>query len=262
MARRDADLGDGRAAHRTRLLAGQLRPTLPAHASSYAQHRHVFETLLTREHDGRLIPTLGQDWSPLPTGDGWEFRLDTAARFADGAPVTAANVAASIHGVLTVPASPGRWTPFLADRTHVELVDRLTLRLHTYGPAPLLLNVLPAVLVVPEALAWSATTAEFNGSTTAVGSGRYRLRQYIAGAEVVLERSPTWWQRDRLGPEPWNTVTFRVITSSPSRLAALLAGNVDVTEGVPPGDIVALRRQSDIPVSQANSLRLVHIALS
>jgi peptide/nickel transport system substrate-binding protein len=237
-------------------------PHYHAHAPSYALHRHVFETLLTREHDGRLIPTLAEDWSPLPTGDGWEFRLDPAARFADGAPVTAADVAASIHRVLTVPASPGRWTPFLADLAHVELVDRLTLRLRTYGPAPLLPNVLPAVLVVPEALARSATTAEFNSGTAAVGSGPYRLRRYIAGTEVVLERSPTWWQRDRLGPEPWSTVTFRVITTSPSRVAALLAGNVDFIEGVPPGDVAALRRRSDIAISRANSLRLVYIALS
>jgi len=237
-------------------------PHFHAHAPSYALHRQVFETLLSREHDGRLTPTLAQNWAPLPTGDGWEFHIDPAARFSDGTPVTAADAAASIHRVVTVPNSPGRWTPFLADLASVEVVDRLVLRLRTHGPAPLLTNTLPAALITPERVARTAATAEFNTGAAAIGSGPYRLRQYQPGEGVILERDAGWWQRDRLGVEPWERVTYRVITSNPSRVAALLAGDVDLIEAVPPGDQARLAQQGGITIARAPGLRLVYIALN
>jgi peptide/nickel transport system substrate-binding protein len=233
-------------------------PHYHAHAPSIALHRHVFEPLVTRNPDLTLAPALAREWVPLADGTGWEFRLDPAARFQDGAPVTAADVAASFARVHTVPNSPGRWTPFVTEIAGVEVVDQRTLRLRTHGPGPLVPANLPAILVVPERVAREAATADFNAGRAAVGSGPYRLREYAQGERAVLERDPGWW---RGAHEPWDRVTFKIVGNAAARVAALRAGDVQLIEAVPPRDAAALERDPSLAVARTASVRLVYIAL-
>ncbi|EFH09231.1 ABC transporter substrate-binding protein, partial [Teichococcus cervicalis] len=163
-------------------------PHFHADAANFALHRHVYEALLQWTPDGRLRPMLAQGWAPLPGGDGWEIRLDPAARFADGAPVTAEDVAASLHRAATIPNSPGRYTPFLLGLDRVEVAGPGRLLLRTHGPGPLLPNGLTTLLVVPQRIAATAGPAAFNSGAAALGSGPFRLRQYRQGEGAALER--------------------------------------------------------------------------
>jgi peptide/nickel transport system substrate-binding protein len=233
-------------------------PHYHAHAPSFALHRHVFEGLVARNPDLTLAPGLAREWAPLADGTGWEFRLDPAARFQDGAPVTAADVAASLARLSTIPNSPGRWTPFVTEVAAAEVVDPRTLRLRTHGPGPLVPANLFSVLVVPERAAREATTADLNAGRAAVGSGPYQLREYAPGERVVLERDPGWWGGT---PEPWTRVTFRVISNAAARVAALRAGDVTLIEAVQPRDAAALGRDPSLAVARATSVRLVYVAL-
>jgi peptide/nickel transport system substrate-binding protein len=232
-------------------------PHYHAHAPSIALHRHVFEPLVARNPDLTLAPALAREWVPLADGTGWEFRLDPAARFQDGAAVTAADVAASFARVHSVPNSPGRWTPFVTEVAGVEVVDQRTLRLRTHGPGPLVPANLPAILVVPERVAREAATADFNAGRAAVGSGPYRLREYAQGERAVLERDPSWW---RGAHEPWDRVTFKIVGNAAARVAALRAGDVQLIEAVPPRDAAALERDPNLAVARTASVRLVYIA--
>jgi peptide/nickel transport system substrate-binding protein len=233
-------------------------PHYHAHAPSFALHRHVFESLVTRNADLTLAPGLAREWAPLPDGAGWEFRLDPAARFQDGAPVAAADVAASLARVHTVANSPGRWTSFVTEIAATEVVDQHTLRLRTHGPSPLVPANMYSILVVPERAAREAATAEFNAGRTAVGSGPYRLREYVQGERVALERDPGWW---RAAPEPWTRVTFRIVANDAARIAGLRAGDLDLIEAVPARDSAALEHDPRTAVARATSVRLVYIAL-
>jgi peptide/nickel transport system substrate-binding protein len=233
-------------------------PHYHAHAPNHALHQHVFEGLVIRNPDLTLAPALARDWAPLADGAGWEFRLDPAARFQDGTPVTAGDVAASLTRVATVPNSPGRWTPFVSEIVSAEVVDPHTLRLHTHGPGPLVPAGIGFILVVPERTARDATTADFNAGRAAVGSGPYRLREYVPGERVVLERDPGWW---RGTPEPWSRVTLRIVSNASARVAALRAGDVDLIEAVPPRDTAALERDPRLAVARITSVRMVYLAL-
>ncbi|MBD0275231.1 MAG: ABC transporter substrate-binding protein, partial [Acetobacteraceae bacterium] len=232
-------------------------PHFHAHGPSIALHLHVFEGLVGRNPDLTLAPALARDWAPLADGGGWEFRLDPAARFGDGTPVTAADVAASLARVSAIPNSPGRWTSFITEIASTEIVDARTLRFRTHGPGPLLPANIGAILVVPERVAREASTADFNAGRAAVGSGRYRLREYAQGERVVLERDPNWWGG---APEPWTRVTFKIIGNDAARVAAVRAGDVDLVEAVPPRDAEALERDPNLAVTRQTSVRLVYIA--
>lgn len=237
-------------------------PHYHAHAPSLAQHRQVFEPLLTRRADVSLEPTLARSWAPLPTGDGWVFSIDPDARFQDGSPVTAADAAASFQRAADVPGSPGRWTPFLADMTGVEVVDTQTLVVRSRGPAPMLPGSLPILLIMPERVARSAATADFEGRGAAIGSGPYRLVQFRAGEGLALARHAGWWQGGRRPAEPWSRIEARVLTQDSARVAALLSGAVDAIEAVPPRDARRIAADERFTLARAASARLVYLAPS
>jgi peptide/nickel transport system substrate-binding protein len=236
-------------------------PHYHAHAVSYAAHRHVFEGLTTRAADGRLLPTLARSWEALPSGDGWLFRLDPAARFADGRAVTSDDVAASIARARTIPVSLGRWTTFLIDLAGVEILDPTALILRTHGPAPLLPGTAATILVLPQEIARGATTAELSAGRGALGSGPYRLGRFVPGEVVELTRDPGWWRAARDGPQPWRQVTARIIANDSARVAALLAGDVDFIEGVPPRDAAGLARRPGLSLVRSVSQRMVFLSL-
>ncbi|MCQ4158606.1 ABC transporter substrate-binding protein [Roseomonas sp. GC11] len=241
-------------------------PHFHADAANFALHRHVFEALLRWTPDGQLRPMLAQGWAALPGGDGWAVRLDPAARFADGTPVTADDVAASLRRAMTIPNSPARYTPFLLGLRRVEVAGPGLLHLHTTGPGPLLPNGLTTLLVVPERIAATASPADFNSGAAALGSGPYRLRQYRPGEGALLERNPDWWQARRpASPLPlpeWERVSLRTLPQDGARVAALLAGDVELIEAVPLRDAPRLARTPGLRMARQDGTRVMYLLLN
>ncbi len=232
-------------------------PHFFTHSPSFMVQQHVFEPLVWRDERSRTIPALADRWEILPDGAGWDFHLSPAARFSDGTPVTPADVAATIARLPDVPNSPGRLTIYTSQIRAVETAGPHTVRLLTNGPAPLLPQDIPPVMIIPARIARDATTQDFNAGRAAVGSGRYRLVQYTQGERVVLERNPAW----RGEASPFSRVTFRVIANDSARVAALRAGDVQLIEIVPPRDVAQLERDPNVAVWGAPGTRLIYISL-
>ncbi|MFP3525779.1 ABC transporter substrate-binding protein, partial [Pantoea sp. SIMBA_072] len=89
------------------------------------------------------------------------------------------------------------------------------------------------------------------------GTGPFKHKSYTKGDRQVLERNPDYW-----GPQAaWDTVIFRPITSDGPRVAALLAGDVDMIESPPVQDIERLKSAPNVSLAQAQSNRVIYLAL-
>lgn len=232
-------------------------PHFFAHSPSFMVQQHVFEPLVWRDEQGRTIAALAERWEMLPDGSGWDFHLHPEARFSDGQPVTAADVAATIARLPNVPNSPGRLTIYTNRVRAVEAAGPRTIRLLTHGPSPLLPEDIPPLMIVPERIAREATTQDFNSGRAAIGSGQYRLVSYTQGERVALERNPGW-----RGTTPaFSRVTFRIIANDSARVAALRAGDVQLIEIVPPRDVAMLERDPNVAVWRSPGTRLIYVAL-
>lgn len=239
-----------------------LDPHFHADAANFALQRHLFEALLQWSHDGRLLPMLARQWTPLAGGAGWELRMDPAARFADGTPVRAEDAAASLHRAMTIPDSPGRYTPFLVGLRRVEVAAPDVLRLYTDGPAPLLPNGLTTILVVPARIAATAAPAAFNAGGAVLGSGPFRLRAYRRGEGALLERDEGWWQAARRPAPEWKRVSLRVLPQDSARLGALLAGELDLIENLPPRDAQGVAGTQGLRLVRQPGTRVMYVALN
>src|SRR5678816_4710730 len=74
----------------------------------------------------------------------------------------------------------------------------------------------------------NASTDDFNSGKAANGTGPYKLVRFAKGDRIELARFDGWWG----GKTAWDHVTMRLLPQNASRVAALLAGDVNVIESV------------------------------
>ena len=215
---------------------------------------HLFSRLVERDAQVRPQPGLAESWRAIsPTV--WEFRLRPGVKWHDGRDFTADDVVFTFERAPNVPNSPGGFGGFLRMVERVEVVDPLTLRIHTRAPHPLLPVDLSYIFIVSRHVGQGATTEDYNAGRAAIGTGPYRLRAHTPGERVEFERNDAYW-----GPrEPWSRAIWRVIANDTARTAALLAGDVDVIDQVPSSDVERLRREARVALHQIQGLRMIYI---
>ncbi len=216
--------------------------------------RHVFETLIRQDEKQTMLPGLAESWKALSDLE-WEVKLRKGVKFHNGQEFTADDVIATFKRVPNVPNSPASFAFFVRPIVDMQAPDKYTLRLKTDKPHPLMPNDLGAVMILPKSVAETAKTEDFNSGKAMIGTGPYRYAEYAAGDRVVLKRNDAYW-----GPKPaWDNVRFRMIPSAPARVAALLAGDVQMIEGVPTADIAQLSKDKRVALSSAVSNRIIYL---
>lgn len=217
---------------------------------------HIFEPMVTKDPRGQLKPALAESWRAVDDLT-WEFRLRKGVKFHDGTDFTAADVAFSLDRVPTVPNSPSPFTTYSKQITEKIIVDPYTIRLKTAAPYPLMPNDMGTILIVSSKAAKGAATEDFNSGKAAVGTGPFKFTRWQKGDRIELARHDAYW-----GPKsPWDRVTFRIITSDPTRVAALLAGDVRAIENVPTADLATVSRNPELSVYRIVSHRVMYLHL-
>ena len=217
--------------------------------------QHVYGLLVQRNEKEQIEPGLATQWKTIdPTT--WEFTLRKGVKFHDGSDFTAADVVASFNRIPKVVNSPSPFTAYTKQVTRIEVVDPYTIRFHTATPYPLMPSDLTQIAIISKA-AESASTDDFNSGKAAIGTGPYKLVRFAKGDRIELARFDGWWG----GKTPWEKVTMRLLPQNASRVAALLAGDVNVIESVPTADIARLKQDKSLGLFRQVADRLIYIHL-
>jgi len=232
---------------------GSVDPHITNTTSNFALTGHIFETLVARDAKLRLQPALATSWHAV-SDTVWEFRLREGVAWHDGKPFTADDVAFTIARVPTIPSGAG-FSYAVRPIQRVEVVDAHTIRLHTDRPTPLLPNDFANVQIIARHAAEGAQTERFNSGKAAIGTGPYRLVSFRSGQGAEFVRNDAYWA----GREPWARVDYRFLPNDGSRVAAVLAGDVDVIDQVPANDVARLRREARLRISETPGVRLIYL---
>jgi len=214
---------------------------------------HIFDYLVLRDDRQRTIPGLAESWKTVDPMT-WEFKLRKGVKFHDGSEFTAADVVATLDRVPWVPNSPSPFTAYTKQIKEVIVVDPYTIRFRTAAPYPLMPSDLTQVAIISKQAA-KAPTEDFNSGKAAIGTGPYKLVRYAKGDRIELSRNDAYWG----GKTPWESVTLRLLPNDASRVAALLAGDVQAIEYVPPSDIARIRGDKRLSVYTIIADRLIYL---
>ncbi len=214
---------------------------------------HIFDYLVLRDERQKTIPGLAESWKSIDPLT-WEFKLRKGVKFHDGSEFTAADVVASIERVPLVPNSPSAFTAYTKQIKEIVVVDPYTIRFKTAAPYPLMPSDLTQVAIISKQAA-KATTEDFNSGKAAIGTGPYKLVRYAKGDRIELARHDAYWG----GKTPWDKVTLRLLPNDASRVAALLAGDVQAIEYVPTADVAKIRADKKLNVYTIVADRLIYL---
>jgi peptide/nickel transport system substrate-binding protein len=218
---------------------------------------HIFEPLIQRDANQKLVPGLAVSWKPVDDLT-WEFKLRRNVKFHDGSPFTADDVVFTLKRVPNVPNSPSSFATFTKPIVDMKVVDPYTIVFKTATPHVLLPSDLASVMIVSKANGEKAATDDYNSGKAAVGTGPYKFAEYVPNQRVVLKANYGYWG----GEEPWDKVTFKILTNPAARVAALLSGDVQMIETVPTADISKLSTDKKFALADKVSNRVIYVHLN
>jgi peptide/nickel transport system substrate-binding protein len=219
----------------------------------------IFDPLVRRDGRLRLEPGLAESWRSVDDLT-WEFKLRRGVKFHDGSDFTAADVVFSLDRpkwLTGIPGVTGGVLTYTQAITEKIVVDPYTIRLKTAAPYPYLPADLMGVMILSSRAAKDRHGADFDSGKATVGTGPFRFVRFARGDRIVLERNDAYW-----GPKSsWDRVTFRLMPTDATRIAALLAGDVQLIDNVPTSDYARLKSDRNLNLFTATSSRLVHLQL-
>ena len=200
----------------------------------------------------KFKPELAED---MAIGDmSVTFKLRKDATFQDGTPVTANDVkwsfdrAVTVGGFPTFQMSAGSLTKpeqFVAVDDHTFRVDFMKKdRLTVPDLAVIVPCVLNSQLVKSKATEQDQWGLEYTKLNT-VGSGAYKVTNWTAGSQVVLERNENW----KGGPLPKiRRIVWRMVPDAGNRRALLERGDADVSYDLPNKDFAELKTDGKLAI--------------
>lgn len=248
---------DGQAAElRVGLLAGatSIDPQFYVIGPNSSLARNMFDGLVNQDERQQIVPALAVSWT-VENDTTWLFKLRPNVRFHDGTVLSAADVVASLARVeLAARNSPSSFQPYVRDIAAASAVDPLTVRVVTKAPAPLLLNNLSRIAILPAA-SGGLTTGDLNTGKGVIGTGPFKLKSWLPDDSYVLTRHDAYWGERT----SFDGVTFKVQKAGSARVAALLAGDVDMIESMPAADLERVGSDKRFALSCAPSNRIMYL---
>ena len=242
--------------------------TLDPHASGDTITRgimqNIYEGLVRQDRDLKVEPELALTWSQVsPTL--WRFKLRPNVVFHDGSPFSADDVVFSFRR-----ASSGTSDIRARLRMVKEMrrVDAHTLEVETHKPAPIMVKEL---LIFP---ILSRVWAERNDSVdpadnrrsgkenfatrNANGTGPFKVTGYETDVKIEMAANERWWDKRE---HNLARVVLTPIRATPTRVAALLSGQVDVIMPVPEQDEPRIRAAAGYQIMEGPEGRVVYFGL-
>ena len=214
---------------------------------------HIYERLIAINERGEPAPGLAESWT-RPDETTWQFKLRAGVVWHDGKPLTADDVVFAFDRVPTVPNSPSSFASAVKGKI-IRKIDDLTVEITTVAPDPLMLNNLSRIMIVSRGRGKNAKTADYNSGKAAIGTGPYKFAEFVPGERLVVVRNDAYW-----GDRPrWDRISLKQIADDGMRVAALVAGDVDMIEDVPTAQVNSLKEDAKLEVVQAVTQRVIYL---
>jgi peptide/nickel transport system substrate-binding protein len=220
--------------------------------------RNMFDGLVTRDTRSGVHLQLAEamNWLDDTT---LEIKLRQGVKFHNGQEMTADDVVYTFNRIIQENAieypephtSPRKG--LIAPLASVEKVDDQTVNFNFRGVWPPAMQLLVHQQIVPQGYLEEVGTQGFVEQP--VGTGPFQFVDGQLDDQIVMERFADFWggspELEPVGPACVARAIFRVIPEASTRVAALLAGEVDIIQAVPSDLIDTLSQNPAIQIKTA-----------
>ena len=241
--------------------------TLDPHAQNHATTNnivgHAYEPLVRYDKNYKVEPSLATGWQVTgPTSV--RFNLRKNIKFHDGSPFTADDVLFSFDRIRQ---PQGTLQIYVSGVKEMKKVDDHTVDVILDKPNPTMFNNFTTFFIMSKVWAVKNKSEKIQdykakeityASVNANGTGPYIIKEWSADQRVVMSANKAWW--DKLQGNVTDVI-YTPIKSDPTRVAALLAGNVDAVTDLPTQDVARLRGTPALSVLDGPEVRTIFIGL-
>jgi peptide/nickel transport system substrate-binding protein len=220
--------------------------------------RNMFDGLVTRDTRSGVHQELAEamNWLDDQT---LQVKLRQGVKFHDGSEMTADDVVFTFNRIIQENAieypephtSPRKG--LIAPLESVDKVDDYTVNLNFTGVWPPAMQLLVHQQIIPQAYLEEVGTEGLIAHP--IGTGPFKFVEGQLDDQIVLERFDDYWggapDLEPVGPACVERAIFRVIPEASTRVAALLAGEVDIIQSVPSELIDTLSQTPGVQVKTA-----------
>ena len=192
-------------------------------ASRVASHL-IMERLFELDENGALIPVLGLSATPSKDGLSWTVTLRKGVKFHDGSDFKADAVVAHWKRILD-PKNKVGGRYYFAPIENVESKDDYTVIFHLNKPWTLFTQALASTRSFPPLIPALAISATDDAGQTAIGTGPFKLKEWVPRDKIVLVRNENYRQS---GLPYLDEIVIKIARDPETRRAALVSGQMDV----------------------------------
>src|SRR6185295_20397193 len=181
-------------------VLNSLDPYTLNESTTHAHLGNVYEGLIGRDKDLKIIPLLAEKWeTPEPTR--WRFYLRKGVKFHNGDPFTADDVVFSADRVR---ATGSNLQTRIAKDAKVVKIDNHTVDFILTSPNPILHSQWDTWYIVSKKWAEAnnvvaptpaAATSPSYASLNANGTGPFTVESHQPGVKTVYKANPNWWRK-------------------------------------------------------------------
>lgn len=242
-----------------------LDPGIVTDGESFKVTQNLFETLLNfGEQDTTIHPGLAKEWAVSDDGLTYTFQLQEGVKFHDG---TDFNAEAVIKNV-------DRWkggkeedfyyfnSMFKAEGediiSEVTAEGDYTVIFKLSRPqAPFLKNLAMSPFGIGSPTAFEAAGDKFGDNP--VGTGPFKFTEWKRNDSITIEKFEDYWEE---GLPKLDKVIFRSIPDNSARLNELIAGHIDLADGVNPSDGKTVEGNSELQLIERPSMNIGYLGLT
>lgn len=234
--------------------------TLDTHLMSDANTGRVsvqiHENLVKRDLEGNFQPVLATEWKSNDQATEWTFKLREGVTFHDGEPFNAEAVKFNIER-LKNPETGSPKSSLVKMITDFEIVSDYEIKFILDEPCaviPAMVSTYSTGMMSPRAV--SQYGKEY--STHAAGTGPLKLKEWIPGTAMSLEKYEDYWGKKASA----QIIDIKIIAEDSARAMMLKTGDADVAANIPSVLVDELKNDSSVAIEMVPGYRTIYLGLN
>ena len=203
-----------------------LHPIRSTDAVASIVQSYIIESLLTRNiNTYKWEPALAEKWKISKDHKYFTFYLRKDAKWPNGKPVTATDVAFSFKAYKDPSFGGPHHAPYYENIESAEILNSYQIKFKTKKKYFDNFSILAGLSIIPE---YIYKDKEKKFTRVLPGSGPYILKQYEKGKQIKLVQNPNWWGR-KIKPHIYRIkqILFKFISDENDQLIRMQAGQLD-----------------------------------